>query len=169
MTDRGKVNRKNALRSTGPRTQEGKAIVAWNALKHGLLSRETVLYTESRTAFRALAASLLEHLQPVGVLECLLVDRIVANTWRLRRVHVVESDLLSDATLATPGERYCAVSDLLPNLSRYEAAIDRSLFRALHELERLQLRRSGAAVAPPVAMDIDVAIRNGSEEPKNGS
>ena len=41
-----RANRENAKKSTGPRTAEGKARVSLNALKHGLLARDTVLPTE---------------------------------------------------------------------------------------------------------------------------
>jgi hypothetical protein len=61
---RTQANRSNALESTGPRTPAGKAIVARNAIKHGLLSREVVLMMEDRAAFRALATGLREYLQP---------------------------------------------------------------------------------------------------------
>jgi hypothetical protein len=41
-------------------------------------------------------------------------------------------------------------------LSRYEATLDRGVYRALHELERLQRLRAGEAVPPPLAVDVDV-------------
>jgi hypothetical protein len=40
------ANRRNALASTGPRTQEGKAIVARNAVKHGLTAQSVLLPDE---------------------------------------------------------------------------------------------------------------------------
>ena len=46
-----KANRNNAKKSTGPRTEEGKAVVAKNALKHGLLARDTVLPGEDPANF----------------------------------------------------------------------------------------------------------------------
>lgn len=46
-------NRRNALKSTGPRTPEGKDAVRLNALKHGLLSRETLLPGEDEEALNA--------------------------------------------------------------------------------------------------------------------
>ena len=45
-------------------------------------------------------------------------------------------------------------ADTLSKVSRYEAALERGLFRALHELQRLQAMRAGAAVLPPVAVDV---------------
>ena len=44
-------------------------------------------------------------------------------------------------------------------LSRYEAAIERSLYKALHELQRLQAARraDGNATTPPLAIDVDVS------------
>ena len=40
---RREANRRNALRSSGPKTAQGKSIAKWNAVKHGLLSREAVI------------------------------------------------------------------------------------------------------------------------------
>ena len=53
---------------------------------------------------------------------------------------------------------------LLPNeatlikLSRYEASLERSLYKALHQLERLQAAPTGQPVEPPIAIDVDVAV-----------
>ncbi len=44
------ANRRNALKSTGPKTPEGKAAVRLNALKHGLLSRDILLPGEDEAA-----------------------------------------------------------------------------------------------------------------------
>lgn len=162
-----KANQRNALKSTGPRTPAGKSTVARNAMKHGLLSREVLLPEEDRSAFRALAVNLCDCLQPVGALEVLLVDRIVAALWRLRRAQVIEADLcepdFSGGQFKTLGSRFadgCLQPDSFSKLSRYEGAIERSLFRALHELERLQTRRSGGDVSPPVALDVDVTVQD---------
>ena len=153
------ANRCNALQSTGPRTAEGKTIVARNAVKHGLLSREVVLDVEHKAAFRAMAVALWEDLQPVGAVEGLLADRIIASAWRLRRVHVIENELCDDERyegLGIPFIRDCHGAEAFQKLARYEAAIERGLYRALHELERLQTRRSGGYVPPPVTVDVTV-------------
>jgi len=57
------ANRSNALKSTGPRTPEGKAVVVRTAVKQGLLSREALLQDEDRAVFRAKATGLREHPQ----------------------------------------------------------------------------------------------------------
>jgi hypothetical protein len=59
------ANRKNALLSTGPRTQEGKERSKWNALEHGLLSHAVIIPTgvaeESPEEFRAVLGALAEQ------------------------------------------------------------------------------------------------------------
>jgi len=83
------ANRRNAQRSTGPKTPEGKAAVRHNALKHGLLAKEVVITSaegrENPAEFRDLLHALVEDLQPVGVSERFLVERIAVCQWRLRR------------------------------------------------------------------------------------
>src|SRR3712207_9186034 len=93
MTSERKVeaNRKNALKSTGPKTPEGRDAVRLNALKHGLLSREILLPGEDEAALQELGERLRAELQPIGELEDLLVDRIISLFWRLRRLGRVEA------------------------------------------------------------------------------
>jgi hypothetical protein len=56
--------------------------------------------------------------------------------------------------------RACLVPQVgaLDRLLRYETAIERSLYRSLHELHRLQAARAGVPVPPPAALDVDVAV-----------
>ena len=63
------ANRRNAQKSTGPRTPEGKAIVAQNALKHGFWSPEVVIKGEDAEEFEIFRAGLLEELAPAGRLD----------------------------------------------------------------------------------------------------
>lgn len=48
--------------------------------------------------------------------------------------------------------------DVLGKVTRYENSLERSFFRNLHELQRLQAARSGVAVTPPGALDLDVTV-----------
>src|SRR5262249_21654802 len=85
------ANRRNAERSTGPKTGAAKSIVKWNALKHGLLASAVVLRQEDRAEYERLWARLVESLQPVGTLEALLVEDIAAICWRRRRAGRAEA------------------------------------------------------------------------------
>src|SRR5687768_13961201 len=87
------ANRRNAQLPTGPRTPEGKAVVARNALKYGLLPSKALLPGESDSDLAELSRRLRNDLRPVGEMENLLVDRIIASTWRLVRLEAVEAGL----------------------------------------------------------------------------
>src|SRR6185369_8335723 len=89
------ANQANALMSTGPRTAAGKARASRNARKHGLLSREVVAETERRRDFEAFREALEAHVQPVGTLEAVLLDRVVCCAWRLRRAMHIEAELFA--------------------------------------------------------------------------
>jgi len=52
---------------------------------------------------------------------------------------------------------------------RYETALERSLYKALHELQRLQAARAGVPVPPPAAADVDVTVMAPREEEGAGS
>jgi len=75
------ANRQNAKKSTGPRTPTGKAMVALNGMKHGLLSRESLVNGESEADLVAFGKRLRAQLAPVGELELLLVDRVVSTAF----------------------------------------------------------------------------------------
>ncbi|MDP9437888.1 MAG: hypothetical protein M3P49_03950, partial [Actinomycetota bacterium] len=92
---KAQANRRNALKSTGPKTPEGKAAIRLNAVKHGLLSQDVLLPGEDEAALRELGERLGEELQPIGELESLLVDRIIASHWRLRRLGRVEAGIFA--------------------------------------------------------------------------
>jgi hypothetical protein len=85
-----KANSKNALRSTGPKTERGKRTVARNAIKHGLLARQVVITAgdgkESSEEFHALVGQLCDDYEPVGVVEEMLVQTIATCWWRKARV-----------------------------------------------------------------------------------
>ena len=155
------ANRLNALKSTGPRTPAGKAVVALNAQRHGLLSRESLIQGECEADLLDFERRLHAQLAPVGELEFLLADRIVSNAWRLRRAVGIEAALFKsergsttvlDDVLSWKSDR-----ERLQLISRYETTLERSLYKALHELQRLQAARDGQAVPLPTAMDIDVS------------
>ena len=90
------ANRKNALKSTGPKTEEGKSISSKNALTHGLRAQQIVIEGESQEEFDDFCELLIDHLSPNGPLEMLLVDRIAASSWRLRRTGHLEAQIFDE-------------------------------------------------------------------------
>ena len=89
------ANRQNALKSTEPKTPEGKDAVRLNAVKHGHLCQEVLLPGEDEEALRELSEHLWTELKPVGEMENLQVDRIIASHWRLRRLGRVEAGIFA--------------------------------------------------------------------------
>jgi hypothetical protein len=81
------AHRKNALLSTGPKTERGKCAVFGNAITHGILAREVVITAgdgeESQEEFDAFAENLRQHYEPVGPVEGVSVEKITASLWRL--------------------------------------------------------------------------------------
>jgi hypothetical protein len=167
------ANRLNAL-TAGVRTEEGKTAVRLNAVSHGFFSRDLLLPGEDAALLADLRRRYLDELQPVGELETLLVERIVSSAWRLKRMVVSEKAQFkvrnfrpSNWEEAPPGASppdeprpFIRMVDYthseLQNVLRYETTLERQIFKAMHELERLQKMRLGESVPAPLIMDVDV-------------
>jgi hypothetical protein len=93
------ANRKNALRSTGPRTASGKAVSSRNAVKHGVLAATPILPgIESSEDWENHRDGIFESFAPVGYLEELLTHRLAISSWRLLRVVRYEAEVAAAAT-----------------------------------------------------------------------
>jgi hypothetical protein len=170
MTSEARIaaNRLNAMKSTGPRTPAGMAAVGRNNMKHGILSREILVNGENEADLVGFGKRLRAQLAPVGELELLLADRIVSNAWRLRRAAGLETALFNvehhEGTVLKNVLSWKSDQERLQLISRYETTLERSLYKALHELQRLQAGRAGQAVPLPEAVDVNVTI-TGPNEP----
>ena len=167
------ANRQNAKKG-GVKTVQGKAVARLNALKHGLLSEEILLTGENEEALTGLEERLVAELQPQGELERILVDRIVSSVWRLKRTLKVETaNMVYEHRERIQGSypfneaqrQLLALRDMLTNNStekilRYETTIERQIYKALHELIRLQMARQGQKPPAPVAIDLEVSQGN---------
>src|SRR4030095_14390166 len=85
------ANRKNAQKSTGPKTPEGRDAVRLNGLKHGLTSEILVLPGESVADFEHLLDSLQAEHQPTTPTEVILVRQMAMASWRLQRLLHMEA------------------------------------------------------------------------------
>jgi hypothetical protein len=146
------ANRANAARSTGPRTVEGKEVVARNAIKHGLTSRSVLLPGDDEKAYKIFVAGMTIFFAPQGTLEEELLQQIVNAMWVRRRIQQIESGALrylvsDDIDPAVFADLWIRLPD---SLSRYAAAKDRVIFRAMQELGRLQEQRKEKLSDAPV-------------------
>ena len=89
------ANRRNAQRSTGPRTEEGKKASALNARRHNLTGQVTAMTDADRIMHDAFSASIVENLAPEGAMETQLAQRIATDSWRLNRISAVEDNLFA--------------------------------------------------------------------------
>jgi hypothetical protein len=85
------ANRRNAEKSTGPRTAAGKASSSRNRLLHGLRAQKHLVLDEDPDDFLDLLADLQDRFQPSGDGEDRIVMRIAAAQWRLDRTLNVEA------------------------------------------------------------------------------
>jgi hypothetical protein len=152
---RAAASRRNGARSRGPKTPEGKARAARNALKHGLrAARHLVLPDEDRAAFAAFEAALLEDLAPDGALQAVLARQVVAAAWRLARADRIEAEILifrdrGEGDLGVAVTRDANTAHALPTLLRYRGAAQAEFLRALKALQALQAEQAKLARARP--------------------
>ena len=90
------ANRQNAQKSTGPKTDEGKAVVSKNAIKHGLFAAEAVITGEDPAVYEAYHDQFLAEWKPVGMVESMLAERIVSLSWRLQRAERMQNQVMDD-------------------------------------------------------------------------
>jgi len=159
------ANRRNAKKSTGPRTTEGKAAISKNAVKHGLLTRRDVITTESQAEFDLYRDQMLAELTPTTPMESILAERIVSLSWRLKRTGRIQNqtiDALNARITSSPISRLTqslrnspapspdlplgrlAIKDfsnarVLERLLMYERRLENSLYKTILELQRLTL------------------------------
>ncbi len=88
------ANRRNALASTGPRTDAGKAISRRNAITHGLTADQLLLDGEDPAVFEMLRDDFFDEYAPATSYEAELTHRIATLSWRLRRIDVFEAAIL---------------------------------------------------------------------------
>jgi hypothetical protein len=87
------ANRCNALRSTGPNTEDGKRRSRRNAVRHGLCAETVVEIIEDIDDYRGFEAAVIADHDACTAVERELVLRLASLLWRLRRATAIETDL----------------------------------------------------------------------------
>jgi hypothetical protein len=134
---RAEASRRNGAKSRGPKTPDGKARSAQNALKHGMRAeKHGVLPDEDATEFAELEAALGAELAPVGALQIVLARRVAVAAWRLARADRMEVELFVERRYAGGGVGLALIRDgngtrSFETLLRYRGAAMAEFWRAL--------------------------------------
>jgi len=171
------ANKINAQKG-GVKTEQGKEVSKYNALKHGILSETVSEYEQSFS--KDVMERLNSQFQPVGVLEKILVDRIAVYYVRLFRGAKAENEymqsvlnprqvtvnelippiIFTETIVENEGYTPTVTHEMVDRLSstflRYEIALENRMYKAIHELQRMQSVRNGENVPPPLALDVDM-------------
>jgi hypothetical protein len=149
------ANRRNAQRSTGPNTPEGKAATKFNSLKHGMTAVTAVLPHEDADSYSELRESFLDTYKPANAVEASLVETIANSYWRLLRARRVETAALdmgirglkkrhnaSLAPIKDDDQSLVVVlndnEDPMLNVERHQTKIERCYFKAIETLRKVQ-------------------------------
>jgi len=108
------ANRRNALKSTGPTTPEGKERSRRNAIRHGLTAETVITSLEDIDDYQAFEAAVTADYEAETAVERELVLRLASVLWRLRRATSIETGLFESVTAepdkSEPGHsRMCLV------------------------------------------------------------
>jgi hypothetical protein len=119
------ANHSNAQHSTGPKTPEGKAIVAQNNFRHGFTGAFRVLAWENQDDYRALHLSLEKEHQPSTATEEMLVETMAQSYWLRKRALALQNTCFSGESLTCEDEKNLAL------YMRYQNTHDRAFHRSL--------------------------------------
>jgi hypothetical protein len=162
---RAAVNRANAQKSSGPKTELGKAVSSQNSFKHGLYSKAIVIPGEDPAKFEALRADLAAEHRPFGVTEEMLVDELAQHYWRMKRFRSLDAQMYRSkgphenggSALDTTSLVQCIDLGFFTSIQRALNSAERSFYKALNTLLELQKARGfvpaqakSNAVAPAV-------------------
>ena len=92
------ANRRNALKSTGPATPEGKQRSRCNAVRHGLTAETVIAVLEKSEDYEAFQAAVISDYDAETAVERELVLRLASVLWRLRRATGTETAIFDSIT-----------------------------------------------------------------------
>jgi hypothetical protein len=139
------ANLRNAQRSTGPTTPEGKKAASLNAVTYGLRTRSLIINGENIADYWRLWDALENEWQPATQTERLYLEQMSTSQWLLARMAASEQDVYE--TNLPLASRF----DLLDRIARHCTRLERSFTTALHELQQLQKERRAQRPQPAAA------------------
>ena len=131
------ANQQNAQRSTGPKTESGKAASCQNNFRYGLTgSSFTVLDFEDQDEFDHLLCGLRAEHQPSTMTESILVEQMAQSYWLRKRALYLQDQCATDEDLTLEQQQ-----KQLALFIRYQTTHDRTFHRALNGLLKLRAER----------------------------
>jgi hypothetical protein len=113
------INRLNALHSTGPQTETGKAVSKMNSVKHGIRSEQAVVPGETEEDWQQHRNNIVASVNPTTPLELALGERVALCLWRLNRIVRYETGSIREQIARIPeDERMARVMSMTPNKLR---------------------------------------------------
>jgi hypothetical protein len=150
------ANRRNALRSTGPKTDDGKRRSRVNAVRHGLTAETVIGSLEDAEDYKAFEATIIADYCPETAVARELVLRLASLLWRLRRATAIETDLFEIQAEALRERRLGVAPSRMPgSTAAVLPAADYSLNHA--ETGSLPVCPDGIGEGRPPDGDDDVA------------
>lgn len=143
------ANRKNAQKSTGPKSNAGKTASSRNALKLGVLSQNALADHEDSEAYSALLEQLINELGPESALECTQVERLSILIWREKRIAEAEAELMQQSLDIAHSGRWANPVEAMKLsdqhlIGRYQGMLGRQIRDTLRDLRDEQDRRLNA-------------------------
>src|SRR3954454_2469645 len=139
------ANRRNAQKSTGPKTEQGKMKSRLNALQHGLGAIHVPLPHENLMEYHDLRQGLIETYQPANTQEQMLVDNIASAYFRMQRASRFEAALMNGHILGVKKKHGKSLDpDPSDDIGIILAMADENLEQAWRLLERYEKRATSA-------------------------
>jgi hypothetical protein len=151
------ANRANAKKSTGPKTEEGKARASINGFKSPITGLTTIMTNEDVQAQNEFVKAFINDLDPQGAVELQLARTIALDHFRLNRIKTIEENIfaygLTVPTRQFTNDRveienaighvwtYFQQSDKINRISLYESRLNRCIKGNMELLERRQAQR----------------------------
>jgi hypothetical protein len=146
------ANRRNALKSTGPTTIEGKERSSRNAVRHGLTAETVIAALENAEDYQAFEAAVIADYDAESAVEREMVLRLASVLWRLRRATGIETALFeSVAAVPGAGEHGCSRPTL----------VEAAEFSDRNQLQLVVTGQSDAAAGNELGSDTKTDVADG--------
>src|SRR5580765_5150334 len=132
------ANRRNAQKSTGPTTPEGKARSSLNALKSGIDAWSHIIPGEDPAELEALTAAFVLHFRPADPIQLSLVDTLISAEWTQRRLRRIEAQLWNYQVECL--DKTLSHADFIDASIQHNSTLGHAYQNALDPFSRIQRR-----------------------------